>query len=76
MRKIARIIFWPSLALMTMPLFGCSTPAVRKADCIAWPVGGKPVAGVYRKLTAEDRAVMNEWLNRLYKVRQLPTFCQ
>nr|DAF65190.1 MAG TPA: SurA N-terminal domain [Myoviridae sp. ct2AC8] len=76
MRRLARLIFWLSLILLMMPLFGCSTPASCNTGCIAWPVGGKPVADVYRKLTAEDRAVMNEWLNRLYKVRQLPAFCQ
>lgn len=75
MKKLARLILLLSLALLMMPLSGCSTPANCNADCIAWPVGGKPVAGVYLNLPEKDRAIMNEWFNRLYKVRQLPAFC-
>lgn len=34
------------------------------------------MGGVYRRLSAEDRKIANEYFNRLYKVSQLPVFCK
>lgn len=76
MKKLVRLIFWLVLALMMMPLLGCTTPANYKDGCIAWPVGGKPIAEAYRNMNDTDRKAFNEWSNRLYKTRQLPVFCQ
>lgn len=76
MKKLVRLIFWLVLALMMMPLFGCTTTASYNDGCIAWPVGGKPIAEVSRNMNETDRKAFNEWSNRLYKTRQLPVFCQ
>lgn len=76
MRKIARLLFWLSLILMMMPLLSCSITGNSDVGCIEWPKGGPKVGGVYQKLAGNDREVMKEYFNRLYKVSRQPAFCK
>ena len=75
-QKIARLLFWLSLILMMMPLLSCSITGNSDAGCIEWPKGGPKVGGVYQKLAGNDREVMKEYFNRLYKVSRQPAFCK
>lgn len=74
--KGKRAIFWLSQILATMTLAACSTTAGSETGCIEFPKGGPAMGGVYRRLSAEDRKIANEYFNRLYKVSQLPVFCK
>lgn len=76
MKKGKRAIFWLSQILATMTLAACSTTAGSETRCIEFPKGGPAMGGVYRRLSAEDRKIANEYFNRLYKVSQLPVFCK
>ena len=63
------------LTLMTMLSASCSPKVNCRQTCLVWPVGGKPVGEVYKRLNPADKAVMNEWFNRLYKLKSHPAFC-
>lgn len=76
MKKIVQLVFWASLILMTMQLFGCSTTTSYRQDCLDFPKGGQAMGGVYRRLPAEDKKIANEYFNRIYKFSQLPAFCK
>ncbi len=66
-----------ALTLMMIILSSCSVPADYNAApaCLTWPAGGKRVGDVYQRLPPADKAILNEWFNRLYKLRQHPVFC-
>lgn len=75
MREIKKQKFGLLLVLMMIICNACSTTESYNV-CPVWPVGGKPIGDVYRKLSTEDRVAFNEWANRLNKLRQELELCK
>lgn len=67
--------FGLSLGCLLMLCSACST-TISYDNCPVWPVGGKAVGDVFRRLDVEDKAVMTEWASRLDKLRRELELCR